>query len=219
MSETRDYVRWHDDYEDPNSALSWRLGRVREYIASVLDAQQGDFRIVSSCAGDGRDVLGVLARRADAERCRVTLLEINPDLAARARAAADAAGLGERVEVRTVDAGWTDAYAGAVPADLVLLVGIFGNISDADVRNTIDAAPQFCAPGATLVWSRSRGSGPTDRNDVLRRWFTERGFHELDYAATGAADGQGACPALGAVRWTGPATKLVPGRQLFTFVR
>ena len=31
----------------------------------------------------------------------------------------------------------TDAYTGAVPADLVLLVGIFGNITPADIQRTV----------------------------------------------------------------------------------
>lgn len=42
-------------------------------------------------------------------------------------------------------------YADAVPADLVLLCGIFGNIPDADVQATVRAAPQLCAPGAEVV--------------------------------------------------------------------
>lgn len=77
--------------------------------------------ILSSCAGDGRDVLGVLADRDDADRVTATLVEVHPRIAERARAAAAALA---HVEVRTVDAGDTDAYLGAVPAELVLMVGI-----------------------------------------------------------------------------------------------
>jgi hypothetical protein len=36
--------------------------------------------------------------------------------------------------VRHVDAPQTDAYLGAVPADLVLLCGIFGDLTDSDVQ-------------------------------------------------------------------------------------
>jgi hypothetical protein len=209
---TRDYVRWHADYDDPNSGLSWRLRYVQRQIREVLDARQGPLRIVSSCAGDGRDVVGVLAERDDADRVDVCLIEINELIAQRARDAAAAAGL-SRVEVRAADAGWTDGYAGAVPADLVLLVGIFGNISDDDVHETIRTAPQFCAPGATVLWSRARD--PRDINDTIRGWFAEAGFADVDYATS---DAEG-LTAVGAVRFAGTPKPLVPGRQMFTFIR
>ena len=109
------------------------------------------------------------------------------------------------VEVRTVDAGTTDAYAGAVPAEIVLLVGIFGNISDDDLWRTIGAAPQLCAPGATLLWSRGRDEG--DRNAEVRTRFAAAGFAELAYE-TLDRDGW---PALGVVRYDGPPVDLVPG--------
>jgi len=28
----RDYLKWHDAYDDPTSDLSWRLGQVQAYI-------------------------------------------------------------------------------------------------------------------------------------------------------------------------------------------
>ena len=66
----RDYVAWHADYDDPESPLSWRLRVVQEAIDAALDASTGHVRIISACAGDGRDVLGVLSRRTDAGRVR-----------------------------------------------------------------------------------------------------------------------------------------------------
>ena len=39
---------------------------------------------MSLCAGDGRDILGVLAEREDAARVSVTLLEVLPELVERA---------------------------------------------------------------------------------------------------------------------------------------
>jgi hypothetical protein len=147
-----------------------------------------------------------------ADRVRAVLLELHPGIADRARAAAAAAEL-VGVEVRTVDAGTTDAYAGAVPADIVLLVGIFGNISDHDLWRTIEFAPQLCAPGAVLFWSRGRDEG--DLNAEVRARFAAAGFLELAYE-TLERDGM---PALGVVRYDGPPVDLVPGRRLFTFIR
>ena len=141
----RDYERWHERYDDPGSDLSWRLGVVRGHIRAALDRHPGPVRALSLCAGDGRDLLGVLAGRPDAARVRAVLVEVHPAIAERARRGA--AGTAAAVDVREADAGDTGAYADAVPAELVLLVGIMGNVTDADLARTIAAAPALCAPG------------------------------------------------------------------------
>jgi SAM-dependent methyltransferase len=212
MSELRDYRRWHQAYDDAGSGLSWRLRAVQRYLRDELDARAGPVEIVSVCAGDGRDVIGVLAGRADAMRVRVTLIELDPIIASAAHSAAVAAGLGQ-VDVRVADAGDTSAYVALVPADVVLLVGIFGNISDEDLKRTIDAAPQLCRPGGALIWSRGRDLN--DRNDSVRACFADAGFTEVDYLVRDAVGG----PALGLVRYDGPVVALDPNRRLFTFQR
>ncbi len=215
-SQTRDYESWHTAYDDPDSGLSWRLRTVRRYLAEFFDRRQGSVRVVSACAGDGRDLVGALAGRADADRVQATLLEVHPRIAEQARRSAAAVGLSEQVQVRTVDAGSTDGYRDLLPADLVLLVGIFGNISDSDLDTTIDACPALCAPSATLVWSRGRDAGiGGDRNDAVRARFVRAGFGELDYATLD----RGSLPAVGAMRYDGPPTPLPPGQRLFTLQR
>jgi hypothetical protein len=216
-TDLRDYERWHDAYDDPGSELSWRLSRVRHHLGEAFDALPGERAVLSACAGDGRDVLGTLAGRADAARFRVVLVELLDTLVARARATAAAAGL-DRVEVRERDAGRTDAYAGAVPADVVVLVGIFGNVDDDDLRTTVAAAPQLCAPGAWLVWSRGRdlGTGTGVGNVEVSSWFAAAGFTGLAYEEH---PDPGASAALGVLRYDGPPVALVPGTHLFTFMR
>ncbi len=211
MAELRDYEQWHRRYDDPGSDLSWRLRTVQGFLREALDRHPGPIRILSSCSGDGRDLLEVLAARPDAERVRAVLVELHPAIADRARESA--AGLAARVEVRVADAGLTDAYLGAVPAEVVLLVGIFGNISDADLAATIASAPALCRPGATLLWTRGRASG--DRNDLVRSRFAAAGFTELAYATLDADS----WPAVGVVRYDGPPMPLPAGARLFTFVR
>jgi hypothetical protein len=211
MTGLRDYERWHRQYDDPDSDLSWRLRTVQGHLAAALDRYAGPVRVVSSCSGDGRDLLEVLGRRADAGRVDAVLLEVHPVIAERARRSA--AALAARVEVRTADAGVTDAYLSAVPAEIVLLVGIFGNISDPDLARTIATAPALCRPGATLLWTRGRRAG--DRNDVVRARFAAAGFTELDYATLDA----GGWPAVGVVRYDGPPVPLPAGERLFTFLR
>lgn len=221
VNATRDYEDWHRRYDDAGSGLSWRLQRVRHHLGDALDRHPGETHVVSICAGDGRDLLGVLADRSDAERVSAVLLELHPGLAQRARDTAAAAGLA-RVEVRAVDAGVTDSYLGAVPADIVLMVGVFGNVTDDDLGRLIAFAPQLCRPGATLVWSRGRsfsralpGVTSGDLNNEVRARFVAAGFSELGYEEHDADH----LPALGVVRYDGPAVELDVGQPLFTFVR
>ncbi len=225
MSGTRDYQDWHRRYDDPGSSLSWRLQRVRRHIDDALDGHPGETRVLSLCSGDGRDLLGLLAKRKDADQVSAVLLELHPELAQQARDSAATAGL-TQVQVRTVDASSIDAYRGAAPADIIVMVGIFGifgNIADADVWRLIAFAPQLCRPGATLVWSRGRkfsrelpGVNSDDLNDEVRARFATAGFSEVAYETH---EGRGR-PALGVVRYAGPPVEFRPGQPpLFTFLR
>jgi hypothetical protein len=213
VGDLRDYAAWHRRYDDPLSGLSWRLGIVQGYLGLALSERQGPIDVLSLCSGDGRDILQVLASRPDdAARSQVTLVELDEGIAQEARNAARAAGLVD-VQVRMADAGNSDACVGVAPADIVLMVGIFGNISDQDLERTIVTAPQLCKPGATLIWSRGRDL--TDRNATVRRWFADAGFTETDYRES-ESSGR---PALGNMRYVGPSQPLIPGQRLFTFQR
>lgn len=212
MNGLRDYDEWHRQYDDPKSDLSWRLRRVQAHLAAALDRASGPVRVLSACAGDGRDVIEVLRDRADAHRVAAVLVELHPGIARRASEAAVAAGL-TGVQVYERDAGLSDAYAGAVPADIVLLVGIMGNISDDDLGRLVASSPQLCAPGATLIWSR--GLDGSDRNSSVRTRFAAAGFTELAYETSGEEDGA----AFGVVRYDGRPVVLEPGQRLFTFSR
>ena len=175
-----DWSEWHDAYARPGSGLVDRLDAVRAEINRRLDQTAPDpVRVISVCAGDGRDLLGALDERSDAGRVSALLVEFDAALATRACAAAHA--LDARVEVRQADAAESSVYTDAVPADLVLLCGIFGNISDDDVRATIEAAPQLCAPGAEVIWTRHRGD--PNLTPSIREWFAAAGFDEVAFVA------------------------------------
>ncbi|MGH3476768.1 MAG: hypothetical protein ACRDPQ_12145 [Nocardioidaceae bacterium] len=84
-----DWSEWHDAYARPGSGLGDRLVAVRAQIDRRLDATGPDpVRVVSACAGDGRDLLGVLAGRSDPDRVTAVLVEYDAGLAACARRAA-----------------------------------------------------------------------------------------------------------------------------------
>ncbi len=216
VSGLRDYVAWHERYDDPGSSLSRRLALVQEVLGAELDARPGPIRVVSLCAGDGRDVLGVLSEREDAARVTVTLVEVLPELVERARRAA--AEVAAEVEVVAADAGCSETYLGlaTVPADIVLLVGVLGNLSDGDVVATVSAMPHLCAPGATLLWSRGRSlDGAGDFVAPVRAAFADAAFTEVSIRSFDAEDDR---TALGVVRFDGPQVPVRPGQRWFTFL-
>jgi hypothetical protein len=178
----RDWHAWHAAYDDPDSALSRRLTVVQSHVRDAFDnAPAGPIHVISMCSGQGRDLLGVLADHRRASDVRARLVELDPVLAADAHAQAAALGL-DGIEVVTTDASVGGAYIGAVPADLVLACGVFGNIVAADVERTVRRLPAFCRPGAAVVWTRHRR--PPDLTASVRAWFRSAGFEELRFDAT-----------------------------------
>lgn len=215
MSGVRDYLAWHEKYNDQGSSLPRRLALVREVLRAELDARPGPVRVVSLCAGDGRDILGVLAEREDAARVSVTLVEVLPQLVERARDAA--ANVAAEVEVVNADAGCSATYIAlaTVPADVVLLVGVLGNINDGDVAATVAAMPCLCSPGATVVWTRGRSlDGAEDFVSPVREAFSAAGFTEVSIRSFDVKDDR---TALGVVSYDGPPAPFGPRETWFTF--
>lgn len=147
LAAVTDWAAWHTPYDDPDSPLSQRLRAVRTEVAAGLDrASEGPALLLSLCAGRGLDVLPLLSVHARGPDVRGRLIELDTRNVKVARSLAP-----DGIEVLQADAGSTDAYIDASPADLLLLCGIFGNISDKDVERTAGAVPHLCAPGATVV--------------------------------------------------------------------
>ena len=165
----QDWVEWHAPYDDAGAALARRLRCVQGLVSGWFDRRERhQTRVVSACAGQGRDLLEVMAARDDVHDVTAVLVELDPVNVASAQRLAAAVG-GAIVHVIEGDAGRLATYAGAVPADLVLMCGVFGNISDQDVRRTIAALPMMCAAGATVIWTRHRN--PPDLTPAIREWF------------------------------------------------
>ena len=206
-----DWVEWHDAYRDPRSALSGRLAIVQRLIGEALDTTVGEVSVISVCAGAGKDLLGVLAARHDRSRVHALLVEADARLVGRAQATARAGRI-RHVRSIVADAAFTDVYADAVPADLVLVCGVFGNITDQDIERTIGALPQLCREGAEVIWTRNRRH--PDLTPSVRGWFAGAGFDEVAFES----DGPGSF-AVGMHRLARPGEPLVVGERLFTFVR
>jgi hypothetical protein len=218
-----DWVSWHDTYDDPASPLSTRLALVKEHLSAAFGAApDGPVQVVSLCAGQGHDIIGALAGHSRQRDVTAVLVELDPANANIARDRAAAAGL-TGVTVRQADAGIVAHYADALPADVLLLCGIFGNLDDEDIRRTVAASAAMCAPGGTVIWTRHRR--PPDLTVQIRSWFAAAGFEEVAFEAPHASvssvgvhrrlDGVPSEPPAGAGRIA--AAGLPRGGRLFTF--
>ena len=205
------WVRWHRAYEDPDSPLSVRLRLVQAAVRAALDRQPpGPVRVISMCAGQGRDVIDAVATHRRAGDVRALLVELDPTLVAFAHDRAATAGLGDRIGVVRGDAASAGLYADLVPAHLVLVCGVFGNISEDDIAGTVAALPTFCAPGATVIWTRHRR--PPDDTPMVRALFARAGFEEVSFEAP-----ESYVLAVGCHRLVVPPLPFDPGLHLFDF--
>jgi hypothetical protein len=211
VGELRDYLDWHDDYERPGSPLYERLQVVIRLLRQALDERPpGPVRVVSLCAGQGTDLLGAADGHPRARDLVGRLVELDPRNAARARARIEEQGLD--LDVVEGDAARSDLYAGAVPADVVVACGIFGNISDADIERTVRFLPSLCAPGAWVVWTRH----PRDASlfERLQGWLVGAGLERIELVVEGEQHW-----GVGVNRLVVDAPPFEPGQHLFTFTR
>jgi len=205
----RDWYAWHAPYEDPNSGLSQRLAWVQDRVRAALDAAPpGPLRTISLCAGHGRDLIGPLSRHPRRGDVTARLVELDPRNAEVAGRLAAEAGL-ENVEVVIGDAALTSLYADLVPADLVLVCGVFGNITNAGIERMTGYCTQLCATGGTVIWTRGRWA--PDLVPQVCAWFEERGFEREWLSSAGGLQ------CVGAHRFTGVPAPLERDVVMFRF--
>lgn len=114
------------------------------------------------------------------------------------------------MDVVTGDAALIDQYEDMAPADLVLICGLFGNITDADIEHTVAACSQLCKAGGTVIWTRHRAA--PDRVPQICEWFEAQGFERQWLSAADAGFG------VGVHRFAGTPQPLRRGERLFEFV-
>ena len=172
------WYRWHQEYDDLSSARVDRLGATQQLLGQALDrAAPGVVRLVSSCAGQGRDVLPVLLDHPRGAHAQARLVELDPLNAGLLRSALGSTALAG-VEVLEADAGSSSAYEGAVPADVVLLSGVLDRLGPDEGRRAVLGLPLLCAAGATVVWAVDDPTGAVAA--AAQAWLAEAGFAELD---------------------------------------
>lgn len=207
--EPRDWLAWHGQYDD-GAGLARRLEVVQRWIRqAIADRPPGPIRVISMCAGDGRDLLGALRNHPRRDDVRGRLVELDPDLARRARETATAGAIS--VEVVERDAGRSTSYAGAAPADLILACGVFGNIGNADIEATVRFLPRLASKNAVVIWTRHRR--PPDLTPAIRDWFEEAGFAEVAFEPIAESTAS-----VGVHRLVSAPLPFADGSRLFEFV-
>ena len=208
----RDWFEWHDLYQT-EPKLQQRLQIVREYISRAIDASPaGIVRVVSACAGDGRDLLETLSNHPRTKDVRARLVELNLQLAERGRAAVESAGLTKKIEFVNNDATYSSNYTGAVPADIIIVCGIFGNLPDeAELKRLIENLSFLAKTGSFAIWTRGHTDG-ISHSDTVRQVFRAAEFEEVDFKLTSTGD-----MGVGIHRYLGEGLPLPQDQQLFVF--
>jgi hypothetical protein len=208
----KDWLAWHEGYDDPSSSLARRLQVVRRRLGAVLDTAAGKGpQLLSLCAGDGRDVIPVLAAQRASPPVSAHLIECDEELSRRAMKAASSSGLGT-VEVRCADAGDPASFSDVLPVDVLLLCGIFGNIEHGRVKDVIDVVPHLLAKGGYVIWTR--GASDPDRRPEVRSWFRAAGLAEVSFDGAPETFGVGVNQRL-----SGPDRQHRLPSRLFSFVQ
>ncbi|MBD2329230.1 class I SAM-dependent methyltransferase family protein [Alkalinema sp. FACHB-956] len=208
----KDWFEWHNLYQR-EERLQQRLEIVQGYITRSLDAQPpGPIQIVSACAGDGRDLRGALLNHPRRAEVSARLIELNPQLVEQGQSAIGQTGLANQIELLQGDATLSDNYAGAVPADIVLVCGIFGNLADEAALQQLIGNLKFLAKtGALVAWTRGHRDGIA-YSDLVRQTFQSAQFEEVDFQLTATGD-----MGVGLHRYVGTPAPLPANQHLFVF--
>ena len=205
------WVSWHGVYDDPSSAQSRRLRIVQAHLREVLEDQPpGPIRVIVPCAGQGRDLLGVLVDHPRRSDVVATLIDIEPGNVAIAQATADELAL-PGITVIVGDAGRTTVYRGAVPASVIVLSGFFGYLSKRHVSKLIATLPQLCAPDAVVIWSR-RVDPQGRRAASTRKRFEACGFRSIPSKIQNTEEWH-----VGVERLAGAPAPLRENQHIFSF--
>jgi hypothetical protein len=208
----KDWLEWHDLYKT-EAKLQQRLQIVREYISYSLDGSPpGMIRVVSVCAGDGRDLLGTLENHPRAKDVHARLVELNPQLVEHGRATIESLGLTKQIEFINGDATIASNYVGAVPADIVIVCGVFGNLADEiELNRLLENLSFLSKKGAFVLWTRGHSNG-IPYSESVRKFLGESGFEEVNFKLTATGD-----MGVGIHRYLGEGSAVPKEEQLFVF--
>jgi hypothetical protein len=208
-----DWYAWHDNYRR-HRGLQARLDLVCEHIASSMTAcAPGVIRVVSVCAGDGRDLIGAMIAHPRAGDIQARLVEQDPRLVDAGQSCADLSDLGPQLKFVRGDATLFSAYRGAAPADLVLVCGVFGHVREENLAQLVRGLAVLCRPNGRVIWTRSMKAWDGERHVALiREYFRESGFEEVRFEKASVGES-----AIGTYQYVGPALDFPISREMFIF--
>lgn len=137
-----------------------RLQAVQEHLVECLDAAApGPVRIISVCAGDGRDVINTVQTHRRRKDIVARLVELNDQSVALGRRRAAEAGLDRSVQFVHGDATVFATYKDLEPADIVLVCGVWGHVPSNEKAQLARAIAKLCKPGGAVIWTCGTSKG------------------------------------------------------------
>ncbi len=171
---------WHDPYRDKDSYLSHRLETVKRRLKESIGQFEVPVKVLSLCAGQGHDVIQTLRENPSLNISKALLVELDPKNVSIGEGEIRLSGL-ENVSYLEGDAANMALYSDFVPVEILMLCGIFGNITLEDIRKTLAASSSFLTLGGTLIWTRHRRK--PDVTPKIRNWCEEFGYQEVAFDA------------------------------------
>jgi SAM-dependent methyltransferase len=161
-----------------------RLLTVQEHLAECLDVvAQGPVRILSICAGDGRDVVNVIGSHPRRTDVCASLVELDGRSVAAGKSETARAGLTGEVHFFNADATVFETYASLPSADIVLLCGVWGHVPTDERLQLVRGIAALCKPGGKVIWTRGVSQGLI-RFDEIRSVFARAAWEMVRVSIT-----------------------------------
>jgi hypothetical protein len=187
---------------------------VREHIAqALLSYPPGRIRLISRCAGDGRDLIGMVANHPRREDVSASLIEINSERVTQGEVVVASFPLASQVHFLRAAATLSDTYLSVAPADLVLAASVFGNVRAVEEGRLVWSLRSLRRLGGSVIWTRYVGDLDGEQaSERIRQLLKEAGFRELVRTRTVPSGF-----AIDMHGFSGDPQPLVPATKLFEF--
>jgi hypothetical protein len=191
-----------------------RLQAVQEHLRSnLIEAPAGPLRLISLCAGDGRDVIGEVRTHERRNDVSAWLVELDGQSVAAGVREASIASLQDRVRFINADATDFATYQGMAPADIVLACGVWGHVPADERGRLAEALAGLCKPRGTVTWTRGVSAGLVRLNEIELLFIGPK-WHCVQTTIT--ADKKWA---VATYRYEGPSVALPCVGRIFNFQR
>jgi hypothetical protein len=121
-------------------------------------------------------------------------------------------GLTKQIEFMNGDATLATKYVGAVPADIAIACGVFGNLADeGELNRLLDNLSFLSKQGAFVIWTRGHSNG-IPYSETVRKILRASDFEEVNFQLTATGD-----MGVGLHRYLGENLPQPKEQQLFVF--